>query len=224
VDQERGSCHAEDFYEVRVDASPAVKERPDAHKTEEDRAKKVGNSLQNFPMQSGGAEALRLACTYAAEIRLGVCAPLHDALFVVAKIQDEAKALADLRACMDRASRDLIGVAVPIEMFVTRYPDRFIPDDKPMAITVWNKMVKALEIAEHEAKKSAAGLAETAGQPEPSMTLVPALACRDCGHGRESHCQPGTTHLHMMRSSTSAPAHIAAICSSGTDIPCPALA
>jgi hypothetical protein len=123
----------------------------DAHKAEEDKAKKVGNSLQNFPMQSGGAEALRLACTYAAEIRLGVCAPLHDALFVVAKMEDEAKALSDLRACMDRASRDLIGVAVPIEMFVTRYPDRFVPDDKPMAITVWDKMMKALEVAEHEA-------------------------------------------------------------------------
>jgi hypothetical protein len=53
---------------------------------------------------------------------------------------------------MDRASRHLIGVAVPIEMFVTRYPDRFIPDDKPMAITVWAKMMKALEIAEYEAE------------------------------------------------------------------------
>jgi DNA polymerase I len=124
----------------------------DAHKAEEDKAKKVGNSLQNFPMQSGGAEMLRLACTYAAEIRLGICAPLHDALFVLAKIEDEAKALSDLRACMDRASRDLIGVAVPIEMFVTRYPDRFVPDDKPMAVIVWDKMMKALEIAESEAK------------------------------------------------------------------------
>jgi hypothetical protein len=125
------------------------KKERDAHKAEEDKAKKVGNSLQNFPMQSGGAEMLRLACTYAAEIRLGVCAPLHDALFVVAKMEDEAKALSNLRACMDRASRDLIGVAVPIEMFVTRYPDRFVPDDKPMAITVWEKMMKALEVAEH---------------------------------------------------------------------------
>lgn len=34
-------------------------------------------------------------------------------------MEDEAKALSDLRAGMDRASRDLIGVAVPIEMFVT---------------------------------------------------------------------------------------------------------
>jgi hypothetical protein len=202
-----------------VDASPAVKERPGRP---QNRAKKVGNSLQDFPMQSGGAEALRLACTYAAEIRLGVCASLHDALFVVAKIQDEA-ALADLRACMDRASRDLIGVAVPIEMFVTRYPDRFIPDDKPMAITEWNKMMKALEIAEHEAKKSTAGLAETAGQPEPSMTLVPALAAGTVAMDEKAIANLVQPTFTLMRS-TSAPAHIAAICSSGTDIPCPALA
>jgi DNA polymerase-1 len=128
------------------------KKERDAHKTEENRAKKVGNSLQNFPMQAGGAEMLRLACVYAAEIRLGICAPLHDAIFAVARLKDEAKALADLRACMDRASRDLIGAAVPIEMFVTRYPDRFIPADKPMAVLVWDKMMKALEIAEYEAE------------------------------------------------------------------------
>lgn len=54
-----------------------------ATQVEEDKANKVGNSLQNFSMQGGGAEMLRLACTYAAEIRLNVCAPLHDALFVV---------------------------------------------------------------------------------------------------------------------------------------------
>ena len=62
---------------------------------------------------------------------------------------------------MDRASRDLIGVAVPIEMLVTWYPDGFIPDDKPMAIIVWDKMIKALEIAEHEAEHPRAGHAKT---------------------------------------------------------------
>lgn len=136
----------------------------EAHKTEETKAKKISNSLQNFPMQSCGAEMLFLTCTYGAEIRLGVCAVLHDQLFIVAKIEDEAKAISDLRACMDRSSRDLIGVAIPIEISVTRYPDRFIPDDKPMAITVWGKMMKALEIAEYEA-----------GHP-PRRTIAPTVA------------------------------------------------
>jgi len=151
----------------------------DAHKADEDRAKKVCNSLQNFPMQSGGAEMLRLACTYAAEMRLEICAPLHDAIFAVAKMENEEKALRDLKSCMDRASQDLIGVAVPIEMFVTRYPDRFVPDDKPMAIIVWAKMMKALEIAEYEAahsqsvmlniKTGAAYVPENNGRSSPSV-------------------------------------------------------
>jgi hypothetical protein len=128
----------------------AKKDR-DAHKADEERVKKIGNSLQNWPMQSHGAEMLRLACIYAAEMRLGVCAPLHDAIFAVAKIADEKAAVRDLKACMDRASIDLIGAAVPIEFSIVRYPDRFIPSKKPMAITVWAKMLAALEVAEYEA-------------------------------------------------------------------------
>jgi hypothetical protein len=115
---------------------------------EEDSYKKVQNSLQNFPMQSHGAEMLRLALVYATEKRLGVCAPLHDAIFAVAPADQEEQAAAALRECMERAAKDIIGVAIPIEMFVTRYPERFVPDDKPMAVTVWDKMMKSLEEAE----------------------------------------------------------------------------
>jgi hypothetical protein len=56
--------------------------------------------------------------------------------------------VAGLRDCMARAAKDLIGVAIPIEVYVTRYPEHFVPDDKPMALVVWGKMMKALEKAE----------------------------------------------------------------------------
>ena len=52
---------------------------------------------------------------------------------------------------MERASKALLGVAVPIEFDVTRWPDNFEPTDKPMAVIVWKKMMAALEVAEHEA-------------------------------------------------------------------------
>jgi DNA polymerase family A len=115
---------------------------------EEGSHKKVQNSLQNFPMQAHGAEMLRLALVYATEKGLGVCAPLHDAIFAVAPADQEEQAAAALRECMERAAKDIIGVAIPIEMFVTRYPERFVPDDKPMAVAVWDKMMKSLEAAE----------------------------------------------------------------------------
>ena len=41
-------------------------------------------SLRNFPMQANGAEMLRLACIYATEPGLRVCAPVHDAILIEA--------------------------------------------------------------------------------------------------------------------------------------------
>jgi hypothetical protein len=51
---------------------------------------------------------------------------------------------------MEQAARDLIGVAIPIECFVTRYPDNFVPDDKPTALVVWDKMMRSLLKAEQQ--------------------------------------------------------------------------
>lgn len=126
------------------------KKERDAQKDDETRNKKIQNSLQTFQMQAHGAEMLRLACIYAAERGLAICAPLHDAIFAVAGIEDEQRVVADLRECMERAAKDLLGIAIPIEFFVTRYPERFVPDDKPMALVVWDKMMKALAKAERE--------------------------------------------------------------------------
>ena len=126
------------------------KKERDAHRGEEAGHRKIQNSLQNFQMQAHGAEMLRLACIYGAEKGLAICAPLHDAIFVVAKLEEEEQALAELRECMEQAARDLIGVPIPIEFFVTRYPDRFVPDDKPMALVVWDKMMKSLQKAESQ--------------------------------------------------------------------------
>jgi hypothetical protein len=101
-------------------------------------------------MQAHGAEMLRLASIYAAETGLAICAPLHDAIFAVAGMEDEQWAVADLWEFMERAAKDLLGIAIPIEFFVTMYPDRFVPDDQQMALVVWDKMMKALATAERE--------------------------------------------------------------------------
>lgn len=61
----------------------------EAHLNEEGRVKSIINSLQNFPMQSHRAEMLRLAMTYAADQKVPICAPLHDALFAVAPADEE---------------------------------------------------------------------------------------------------------------------------------------
>jgi hypothetical protein len=120
------------------------KER-EAHLNEEGRVKNITNSLQNFPMQAHGAEMLRLAMTYAADQRVPICAPLHDALFAVAPADAEQAVTDALLACMNRASRDVIGVVIPTEVEVVRFPNRFIPSKKPEAIRTWAAMMETLE-------------------------------------------------------------------------------
>jgi DNA polymerase I len=130
------------------------KKERDARKGEDQKHKKVRNSLQNFPMQAHGAEMLRLALIYATEKGLGICAPLHDAIFVVAPDDREEWATETLKDCMERAAVDIIGVRIPIEMFIVSYPDRFVPDDKPTAVTVWEKMMVSLEKAEQQEREN----------------------------------------------------------------------
>jgi hypothetical protein len=120
------------------------KER-EAHLNAEGRVKNITNSLQNFPMQAHGAEMLRLAMTYAADQGVPICAPLHDALFAVAPADEEQAVTDSLLTCMNRASKDVIGVVVPTEVEVVRFPDRFVPSKKPEAIQTWAAMLKALE-------------------------------------------------------------------------------
>jgi DNA polymerase I len=130
-----------------------TKRERDAKKDEDQKHKKAQNSLQNFPMQSHGAEMLRLSMIYATERGLKICAPLHDAMFAHAPASQEEWAIRTMRECMERAAVDVIGVKIPIELFVIRYPERFVPDDKPMAMKVWDKMMAALERAEKEKQK-----------------------------------------------------------------------
>jgi len=52
-------------------------------------------SLRNFPMQGNGAEMLRLACVYATEQGIRICAPVHDALLIEAPLGELEQAVRD---------------------------------------------------------------------------------------------------------------------------------
>ncbi len=66
-------------------------------------------TLRNFPMQANGAEMLRLACIFATEAGLKICAPVHDALLLEAPADSIAEAVAQLQEHMGRASELVLG-------------------------------------------------------------------------------------------------------------------
>src|SRR6266704_2925719 len=86
-------------------------------------------SLRNFPMQANGAEMLRLACCFATERGVRVCAPVHDAILIEAPIAeiDDATTMAQ-QAMADASSYVLGGFRLRTEAKVIPYPDRYMDE------------------------------------------------------------------------------------------------
>ena len=96
-------------------------------------------SLRNFPMQSNGAEMLRLACCLATERGVRVCAPGHDALLIEAPLDTVDDAVRTVQRQMAEASRIVLdGFPLRSDAYLIRYPDRFTDErGRQMWQTVW---------------------------------------------------------------------------------------
>jgi hypothetical protein len=66
-------------------------------------------SLRNFHMQANGAEMLRLACCLGTESGIRICAPVHDAVLIIAPIEQLEADIAAMRNFMAQASRLVLG-------------------------------------------------------------------------------------------------------------------
>jgi DNA polymerase I-like protein with 3'-5' exonuclease and polymerase domains len=101
-------------------------------------------SLRNFPMQANGAEMLRFACCFATERGIAVCAPIHDAILIEARLEDLDYAVAAAQAAMSDASALVLdGFRLRSDAKVIRYPDRYEEDrGKEMWQRVWNVMAE----------------------------------------------------------------------------------
>jgi DNA polymerase I len=61
-------------------------------------------SLRNFYMQANGAEMLRLACCLGTENGISICAPVHDAVMIMASIDRLDDDIVRMRLYMEQAS------------------------------------------------------------------------------------------------------------------------
>jgi len=105
-------------------------------------------SLRNFPMQANGAEMLRLACCYATEAGVRVCAPVHDALVIESSLDSIDDAVATTKRLMAEASEELLeGFRLRSDATIVRYPDRYMDErGTEMWRRVWS-IVSRLEPA-----------------------------------------------------------------------------
>jgi DNA polymerase family A len=109
-------------------------------------------SLRNFPMQANGAEMLRLACRYATELGIKVCAPVHDAVLICAPVDRLEADIERMRDCMARASLAVLGgFELRADAAPVLYPDRY---RDPRGAVMWDRVTRL--VAARQAGRAAA--------------------------------------------------------------------
>jgi DNA polymerase-1 len=100
-------------------------------------------SLRNFPMQANGAEMLRLACCLATERGIEVCAPVHDAVLICARL-DRLEADVDrMQQAMREASRIVLdSFELGTDAKIVRYPDSYMDE---RGVIMWDRVMKLID-------------------------------------------------------------------------------
>lgn len=95
-------------------------------------------TLRNFPMQSNGAEMMRLACIYTAAAGVSLVAPVHDALCIEAAGDEIEHAVQLTQRAMRKASEIVLeGFSLRSKaQRVIRYPEHF-PESRGAAMWSW---------------------------------------------------------------------------------------
>jgi DNA polymerase-1 len=104
----------------------------------------TGRNLMNYMAQAGGADMMRIAAIAATEADIRVCAPVHDAFWIMAPLDELDAAIARMKEIMIQASVAVTGglpAGVTVE-YVVRWPqclgDVRKPNDRGQA--TWNEI------------------------------------------------------------------------------------
>jgi hypothetical protein len=112
-------------------------------------AKVNARSILNWPMQANGAEMMRLACSIATEAGLMICAPIHDALLLEARVDEIDEQVRRLTAIMKEASAFVLGDGriCGVDAKIVRYPDRY-SDERGKVM--WSRVMTLIAGAEEQ--------------------------------------------------------------------------
>ncbi len=145
------------------------------------------NSLLNWPMQTHGADMLRLAVIAGIDEGIEICAPVHDALLIKAPAERIDADVAHMRELMTQAGHAVCGIPVRTDATVVRWPYRFM-DEREGSRAMWERITQRL-LPQVEAECRLVCLAEPmrAGiVPEicrwksPGFMLPPPSNCGPC--------------------------------------------
>ena len=105
-------------------------------------------SLLNWPMQSTGADILRLSCVRLMEAGIKICAPVHDAILIEAPLEQLDNQIELAQRIMEQACRDLLGGhACRVDAEIIRYPNRYM--DTKRGLGMWNTVMRSVGLPEY---------------------------------------------------------------------------
>jgi DNA polymerase-1 len=103
------------------------------------------NSVRNFDAQANGAEMLRLACCLGTEGGIKICAPVHDAILMMAPLDRLDEDVAKMRLYMAEASRIVLnGFQLRTEQHVFPHPQHY-SDPKGRGRVMLEMVLKLLD-------------------------------------------------------------------------------
>jgi hypothetical protein len=124
-------------------------------------------SLQNWPMQTNGAEMMRIAAIAATEAGLPVCCPVHDAFLLCSPIERITDDVASMQEIMKKAGRVITGgIEVRTDAKIIEAPERY-SDDR--GSSMWERVLMMAHQIE-EPVRIAPGDAGSRRLEEPSRS------------------------------------------------------
>jgi DNA polymerase I len=108
--------------------------------------------LMNWPIQSAGADLMRLVCIAATEAGIELAAPVHDGFLIVAPLDRLHGEIERMKAIMVRASESVTGgLPINVEVEAVSFPDRYM-DERGRAM--WDRVIGLLERKNGETEKN----------------------------------------------------------------------
>jgi hypothetical protein len=111
-------------------------------------------TLYNFPMQSGGAEMLRLAAVRLCDAGVVPAMLIHDGILIEATSPEQVEHAKEIMRSAGRDTCDGLEIGVDVDQMLTggaRYQDK-----RPMAGKMWGTIMRALEAAKAVPKRAVA--------------------------------------------------------------------
>jgi hypothetical protein len=102
-------------------------------------------TLQNWPMQSHGADILRLAICMCISHNIKVCGPVHDAILIESSIENIEDDVENAKYYMEKASKYVVGHKIRTEAKIIKYPNHYCDDRGTIWDNIWNILKRKKE-------------------------------------------------------------------------------